>query len=407
MVERRPAGADEIVKQLEHGIPDFRAARGIIGRISSLLSNIFREDSDSSPWEGGDSRDKTEQPLVVAVMPIADNAAGPELGAVGAGQILTDLFLHLLTDGAELHTVAPMLLREAARSEGRSLEEACEDPSLARALGKRVGGNAILSGSIDRLTGGYVVNARITELATGRVYRSYRAQAPDWDGLLSALASSVLREKETPGPTTEADLLERIPSRSLEAYALFVRGRDLADMGQYEEALSPLAEAVALDPELALAWSEMGCAYYFVGDLVRSRAAHWKAAEHVNHASLKERLWIAAATAWVHSENGDLYRRRLQDFVDAFPDDRDGPFYMGHSYVELDNRPDKAIPWLAKACELTPTYYPTTRELAEAYEKIGQPERAREILERYLERSNLTEFARQSACAQLEKLERK
>jgi tetratricopeptide (TPR) repeat protein len=396
--ERRPADGEALVRALQELDSEPGRARGVIGRLSGLLANVYTERA------GSESHGREPDDLVVAVMPIVDQAGEPELVSAGAGRILTDLFLHLLTDGAQLHTVAPSRLVEAARTRGLTLQEAADDATTARALGEQVGGNALLSGTLEKLAGRYVVSAQITELESGRVRRSYRAEAAEWDGLLSELASSVVREKATPEPSAGPKLVEKLPSRSLEAYALFVRGRDLADMGNFADAVPLLTEAVELDPELAVAWSEMGCAYYFAGDFVRSRAAHWKAAEHVNHASLKERLWIAATTAWVHTENGEIYRRRLQEFIDAFPDDRDGPYYMGHSYLELDKDPERAIPWLEKACALTPTYYPPLREMAEAYGMLGKPERTRQLLERFLEQPALTDLARRRAREQLEQL---
>jgi len=204
----------------------------------------------------------------------------------------------------------------------------------------------------------------------------------------------------TPVPANQ--LVEQLPSRSLEAYAHFVRGRDFADLGQYTDALRPLEKAVELDPTLAVAWSEMGCAYHFVGDDVRSRAAHWKAEENIEHASHKERLWIAAMTVWVNTNNPELYRKKLQAFIDAYPDDRDGYQYLGYSYVFLETNPAAAIEWFERTRELTPSFFPATRMLVECWRDLGREDRAREAVETYLAQSFLTDFGR-SAAEELKK----
>ena len=108
--------------------------------------------------------------------------------------------------------------------------------------------------------------------------------------------------------------------------------------------------------------SEMGCAYYFPGDDVRGRAAHMKAATLAEGTTRKERLfWIAGNTAWVNTENDHLCRRMLREFIDEFPDDRDGYQCMGNSYLHLVDASREAIPWFEKAVEFTPGFFPTTR----------------------------------------------
>ena len=51
------------------------------------------------------------------------------------------------------------------------------------------------------------LGATVTELATGRVRRSYRAVAPDWEKLIRQLASNVRNEGRTPSPDASDDAL--------------------------------------------------------------------------------------------------------------------------------------------------------------------------------------------------------
>jgi len=409
--EDRPHDGNALVVELHElgsALPGSLASggrRGIVARVAERVSDLF-----SSRRQGAVA---TPPPtpvgeLVVAVLPVHDRSGDAELGMVGAGRVLSDVFLHLLADGGHLHLVSPLLLSEAAARAGRPLEDAAGDPPFARSIAEEAGANAVLTASLDKEapTGLLVLGGTVTELATGRVRRSYRAVAPDWERLIRELAQSVQVPLQTPTtkPVDTDTLVEQLPSRSLEAYTEFVRGRDLADVGQYADALAPLRRAVDLDPKLAVAWSEMGCAYYFTGDEARSRAAHWKAIEHIDHASRKERLWIEASTTWVSTQNADLFRRRLQAFMDAYPDDRDGYLYMGYSYAVMQKNPAPAIEWLEKALHLTPSFFPAARLLAQCWQDLGDAPRAREALQAYLAQPFLPDHGREAARELLERL---
>ncbi len=426
--DRRPHDANALVFELheldaaEGGVAAAAGApRGIVERVADRVGNLFAPRRESPPPEVPVTPLPTPiDELVVAVLPVADRSGDPDLEIAGAGRVLSDVFLHLLTDGGQLHLVSPFLLREVAVRAGRALDEAVEDHAFARVIGEDAGANAVLTATLEKetLTGSLVLGATVTELATGRVRRSYRAVASGWESLIQELARNVGSQTRTPAPafgpdsepgsgggTDGADrLVDRLPSRSLEAYANFVRGRDLADLGQYADALVPLERAVELDPKLAVAWSEMGCAYDFIGDRVRGRAAHWKAAENIEHASHKERLWIHSATVWVNTRNAELYRTKLQDFIDAYPDDRDGYQYTGYSYVQLESKPAEAIQWFERARELTPSFFPATRMLVQCWRDLGEEDRAREAAQTYLALSHLTDHDRSAARRLLEQL---
>ena len=94
----------------------------------------------------------------------------------------------------------------------------------------------------------------------------------------------------------------------------------------------------------------------------------------------------------------------FREYIDAFPDDRDGPRYMGHSYLMLDKDPAGAIPWLEKADALTPAFFPTVEKLVYAHVQLGDLERGRALLQDYLQRPGIAEYGRNSAEKMLNEL---
>jgi len=106
-----------------------------------------------------------------------------------------------------------------------------------------------------------------------------------------------------------------VATRSVEAYAHVIRAYDLTFEGYFQEGADELKEAVAIDPEMGLAWSLLGCAYSFAGDDVNARAAQKKAEELLYRVNQKERRWIELNGIWVNTGNGQLHRKAAEQYI--------------------------------------------------------------------------------------------
>ena len=82
--------------------------------------------------------------------------------------------------------------------------------------------------------------------------------------------------------------MDRVATSSLDAYTHFLRGRESTVEGDWKTAIPELEKALEADPQMALAWSELSCAYSFAGDEAKSRAAQRKAEEFQDRVNRKE-----------------------------------------------------------------------------------------------------------------------
>jgi tetratricopeptide (TPR) repeat protein len=191
--------------------------------------------------------------------------------------------------------------------------------------------------------------------------------------------------------------VQRVATGSLDAYAHFVRGRELTLEGRWNDAVPELKKTLEIDPQMAVAWSELACAYSFAGDDPNSMAAGKKAEEFKGRANRKEQYWIEATSVWVNSGNGAVYRKAMEKFIHEYPDDRDGYFYAGLGAEWLEKNCKDAIAYYEKAYTLTPNYYPITKAIVDCDLDLKRKDRAVRRLQRYLSVPLIGEHARQEA----------
>ncbi len=360
----------------------------------------------SRPPAGPATAELPRDRLAVAVLPIQNRSGDPELERAGIGRILSDAFVQLLADSSNVYVVSPIRLDVVSRSLGQPLSAAAQDLSFGRRVCEKAGANAMLSGSLARVGRIYVLSANLTELPSDRLRGTFRAESDNSERLLEELTGSIsesVREK-LGGASDSKKTVEGVATGSVEAYAHFVRGKELHSEGNWKPAIVELKKALDIDPRMALAWSELGCAYSFAGDEASSVAAQRKAEELVDRTNRKEQLWIRWNGVWIETGNGERYLEQGRKFVREFPDDRDGYFYMGLGAEWLKKDCPEALTYYEKAYSLTPSYYPITKAIVDCQMKLGHRDRAGAALKRYLALPWTGEQGRQQARWRLDGL---
>jgi tetratricopeptide (TPR) repeat protein len=362
----------------------------------------------------------------VAVIPVEDRTGDPMLRDAKVGHVLADALVQVLNDVHGVYVISPYRLDAIAKSFGRSIDETEADQDLARQVATTAGAGALLSGTLSKIGATYVLDARLVEIPSERVLESIQARASKPETLLDELTGRVagqMREKYaqasptgatdgTVPPPPPADgsaagampAAMRVATPSLDAYAHYVRGNDLVNEGEWEQAVGELKQAVAADPGMALAWSQLACAYSFSGDDARARAAHLKATEHKDRLNVMEQRWLELDGLWVEGASGQAYLEALAKYMHDFPDDRDSYFYAGLAEEYLNGDCTKALEWYEKAFAIVPAYYPVTKAAVDCHLKLGRRNDAVHALERYLALPYAGEMPRQKAAGRLQEI---
>ncbi len=147
-----------------------------------------------------------------------------------------------------------------------------------------LGVSYVLEGSVRRAGNKVRVTGQLIHAATDEHVwaKAYDRDLTDVFGIQAELSQQIAQALQAALSPQEAQLLERRPTQSLAAYDAYVKARQLRSQVVMLDALPLLQTAVALDPQFALAWAELGSlhAQIYFGDLDHSpeRLAQAKAA---------------------------------------------------------------------------------------------------------------------------------
>jgi TolB-like protein len=191
-------------------------------------------------------------PVRLAVMELATAGKAPELEGLGAGlqsMITTDLANAsglVLVERARLHDVV---------SELRLGQSRFVDAATAAKLGKVVGATHLLTGSVTLAGAKMRIDARLVEVATGRVLlgESIDGQADVFFELEKALVRKLVDAVAVQVTPKERGAMAKIQTADFEAFRKYGAGLKLFDDKKYEPALKALREASERDAEFGLA----------------------------------------------------------------------------------------------------------------------------------------------------------
>jgi len=255
-------------------------------------------------WSGAYVRVHTPPPVdkSIAVLPFDNRGNDPENAQFAFG-IHDDLITHL------------QRIQELTLIASSSVEKL--DPGLSvRNAGTMLGVAYIMKGSVERVLDRIRVNVVLIEAAEEK-----QAWAGSFDRELSAVNLFDIRDEITSAitknlqavvsPEAASRVFDTLPTSSLEAYSLYIRGRQLAasrNGGKMEQALQLFERAVEIDPEFALAWVGLADTSFWLGngafiDYGESREKMRQATEQA--LVLDDQLGEAyASLAMLHNESG-------------------------------------------------------------------------------------------------------
>ncbi|MGC2112045.1 MAG: serine/threonine-protein kinase [Candidatus Korobacteraceae bacterium] len=170
--------------------------------------------------------------------------------------------------------------------------------AVARDLCQRTGSRALLSGSISTLGSQYVVSLQAVDCTSGDSLAKAQAQAASKEQVLKAVgdAANAVRRKlgESLASVQHYDApLEQATTSSLEALKAFSAGWKAQLQGD-TTSIPFYKRAIELDPNFALAYSQLATPYVNIGEMTRASAAVRKAFELRDRVSEPEKLRITA-----------------------------------------------------------------------------------------------------------------
>lgn len=210
-----------------------------------------------APVEAGEvsEAERGERPPVVAVLPFRVDPPESPLSALGEG-LAEELTTRLAAEPGVRARPAASVRPFAGR------------PESPAEVGRRLGARYVLAGSVRASARRLRISAEWVRVADGVAVWSERFDEAidDLFALEERLGERIARAlpiaKPGPAATRPPALALPPPSRDIETYLLYLRGRHFANQltrEGYDEAGAAFARAIARDPSYALAWE--GLAY--------------------------------------------------------------------------------------------------------------------------------------------------
>jgi serine/threonine-protein kinase len=151
------------------------------------------------------------------------------------------------------------------------------DAALAQELASRSSVRAVLEGRISRLGAGYALALRVVNPEEGRTLLSLSEVAENSEGLVQAIARAArkLREGlgEHRGEIASGRKLAEIATPSFAAFRKFAQARESMRNADFRAGQRAAREALAKDPDFALAWYQLGLALGNLGKRDSAEAA--------------------------------------------------------------------------------------------------------------------------------------
>jgi eukaryotic-like serine/threonine-protein kinase len=297
-------------------------------------------------------------------------------------------FLNILSDRKVAATLSLM---------GRSPEQPVTG-EVARDLCQRVGSKAMLAGSISSLGNEYVIGLNAINCTTGDTLVAEQARASGKGEVLKALdnSASALRTKlgESLGSVQRfATPIEEATTSSLEALKAYSMGRWVYHTKGDAPALPYFHRAVELDPNFAVAYSNLAINYGNLGQAARALENAKKAYDLRERVSERERYRVSAFYYADVTGELDKVNEVCELWKQSYPRDWVPSNILGDDYMRLGQW-EKALQEVEDSLRLDPNIQTSNGNLAQIELALNRTEEARTTLEQALARKLDTQFLR-------------
>jgi serine/threonine-protein kinase len=253
-------------------------------------------------------------------------------------------------------------------------------------IGKQLGANRLITGSVQEQNNSLRVNAAIYDTQTKRQIwsKSYAGSSEDLFAMEDDICNGVIEALEVTPTLEDRKREEHAPTGDLEAYDLYLKGRDIIKKGHRNEndakaALDLFEQATRKDNSFALAWTGVADANLQLYHLTKNDVAIDKAVNAAEQArdrnpNLPE---VHFALGSVYSAKGRLNEAtdEIKKALTLAPNSDDGYIRLGRVYLARGME-ELALNAYRKAVELNPYYWYNHKQLGVAYYNLGHTDLA-------------------------------
>jgi DNA-binding winged helix-turn-helix (wHTH) protein/tetratricopeptide (TPR) repeat protein len=231
-------------------------------------------------------------------------------------QLAQSPYLNVMPDGK---------LGEILQSLGRSPDDKLT-PALALEVCQHGQASALITGSIQSTAGAYLLSMEANHCSDGSSLAHETVTVANEKAALPQLGTMIGDLRRTLGES-RASLqkfnvpVEQATTSSLEALKAYQLGLELRAHSKNLEARPAFETAIALDPNFAIAYAQLGSAYSNQGEDLEGKKYFRKAFELRSHATEPERLYIAGRYFDIVTSEREKGSETYKQWTELYPDE--------------------------------------------------------------------------------------
>jgi len=314
----------------------------------------------------------------VVVADILNNTGDATFDAALKRALQIDLeqspYIDVLSETEAAATLERMGSKPGAPLTGDTAHEVCE----------RSNAQVLLTGSIATVGAEYLLTLEAADCASGKELAAAKARAHSKEEVFSALDQLTDEVRGQLGESSHSVESFRVPiaeatTPSLEALKAYSLGTVMEAQGRPEAEVLPLfQQAVALDPNFAMAYGEIATQYYNLSEFQLATEFYKKAFDLRSRVSARENLVLSAHYYAEGQQDLEQGIRVYQLWTATYPHDWVPLLNLANEYTQLGQY-GPAIDAGQRALQLEPNRPMIYSVLARAYKHAGRFEDAKTL----------------------------
>jgi serine/threonine protein kinase/tetratricopeptide (TPR) repeat protein len=209
------------------------------------------------------------------------------------------------------------------------------DEAGASLIALREGVNVVISGAVEKLSGGYRISCKAVDPVSSKTLGSAQSQTDAKSGVLQAVAQLADKMRRMLGDNTpdsaRLQQQETVTSSSLEAVHEYAVAQDLQFSGKWEEALPHYSKAIELDPNMGRAYAGMAAMSANMGHKADAEKNYKAALAHLDRMSDREK-YRTRGGYYLMTRQPEKAIQEYNALVEQYPADAAGPTNLALSY---------------------------------------------------------------------------
>lgn len=254
-----------------------------------------------------------------------------------------------------------------------SVEKYRDNPQVISEIARELNVGYLVEGSGQKVGDRILLNIQLIDASTDRHLWAgrYERKVEDIFALQNEIAQSIAAEVKAIITPEEAAQLEKVPTDNIEAYDLFLQGREYMYLGGDEnlfKAISLYKEALELDPGFALAHANIAICYYFLDAYQVEKRYSNEINSYADRAMLLdpdlEQSLIAKGIYYINSKEYELALPYLERGLELNPNSIVLINILSDFYTSVIPNTEKYLEYALKALRLE---FPSTDSVAVSF----------------------------------------